>query len=238
MLNGGRITNPGTGTNPDFIFKAEARAVSSEDLAILINDVQTANLETSSGFMASADDGSIVFKNRMFDGLDTSPNLMGPQFNVLADGGFEETTVIDTVVPLEGSTNITIVTGVTNPRTGSRSLEATHTGNPCKLVIAVPIHLSQTFKYEFFAAVTAGTVSGIVSKYVLGEVNAAGNFDVKRSQTAVSHGSFSATSYTLIASNNQNHRAPSWATHAIIEFNMDTFGGNTLFIDDIIVNNY
>jgi hypothetical protein len=238
VMHGGRIVNPGTGTNPGFIFEVSPRTASAEKLGIALYDVQTANLETSSGFMANGDSGSIIFKNRTFDGLDTSPNLMGEVSNRMADGGFELASIIDDVFKLTGSTNITLAVSAAAPITGAQSLAATHTGNPSKFVISTPVEGSDAFKYEFQFKVTGGTVGGITSKYVKAVLDSSGDLDVKKEQTIVTHGSQTATTATKLNSNNQNQRAPSWATHAIIEFNIDTFGGNTIYVDDVILNVY
>ena len=219
----------------------------------LFDGVFINNSQTSTGLFATGT-GEVILKRCQSNATSLNPQLLSSVASLLADGGFEQTTVrddvfvyIDTaaITSRTDGANIDLSTSTAQARTGSRSLRFDKVGgafSDSDFIIAAPVrhgsHPAARLYYRKPGAET-GTMFVDTAFARLG-VNGSGVPVVLHKAASIASVQVTFTSaavgWTEVVSAEPTERTPAWATHFIIIFNLTQFvGPGAVYFDDVLI---
>jgi hypothetical protein len=254
--DGGMFTMVGgwflqTGAGPasnSYVVDCAATGGGAYFAGVFFNNNQTATRLFGTGT------GSIELRNCFSTDTSLNPRHLSTAMNRLADGGFEQTSVVDEVfiyADTAGITdrvtgaNIALTTSTTEFRSGARSLKAQKTGGGASnadFIIAIPIqhgaHPAMQLWYRKPGAQT-GTMYIDTAFARLG-VNGSGVPVVIYKAASISSVpvvfSAAAVAWTVSENGEPSLRAPAWATHFIVIVNLTSFvGAGPVYFDDVLL---
>lgn len=178
--------------------------------------------------------------------------ILGEGQNRLADGGFELANIVDnwfitadtqSVTSRTNGTNIDLALSSAHARTGSKSLQVTTgSGAQARFAVAVPIKPGAVCNYEcYYKKPGAETGRVFFTDYhaILG-VNADGVPTIMHKSSAISTRTANFTSgavdWTMAYGIHTCIRSPHWATHYVVEVDLDEFRNASFYIDDFIIS--
>jgi hypothetical protein len=253
---GGAITFAASGLiQPDYLISCEPDASSSAAMVVL-DGVHIHNvMPTSKKYAITTAYGTVRIINRAGLNISASAHLIGDGAteNFIKDGSFEGATITSNVF-ISGDTaaitdrlngtNIDLVLDATPgmARTGSKCLKATTgAGATGKFAFICPVTPGGLGNHELYYK-KPGSETGditISGYYGVIDYNADGVPTYLTRTAAIHTDSVTFTSaavdWTIIEGtyNIAGKRAPAWATHYIVEIDMDAFPSADLYIDDV-----
>ncbi|WP_186806729.1 hypothetical protein [Priestia megaterium] len=247
-MTGGTFITGGT-TRPDYIVYCDA----GNNGGAWFQNVFMGNLYTNTDFFANIVKGIVRIDNPSANTVPFIPRFVSNRSNKLIDGGFEKISVVDEIFissdtkpiidPLIGN-NLSLVTDSTQFRSGFRSLKVTKFfgyGSNSHFCFSVPVSVYKKLNFKLYYKKT-GTETGTVYVtpafakliYDVNGVARIKNMIYQGSGTMLSF-TTTAVDWTLIQSDVITVTTPSWASHYLIEVNMDWFKEGSLFFDDIFI---
>ncbi|PER73379.1 glycosyl hydrolase family 28-related protein [Priestia megaterium] len=247
-MTGSSFTTGGT-TRPDYMVYCDT----GNNGGAWFQNVFMGNLYTNTDFFANIVKGIVKIDNPSCETVPFLPRFVSSGSNKLIDGGFEKTSVVDEIFissdtkpitdPLIGN-NLSLVIDTTQFRSGLRSLKATKifgAGSRCNFCFSVPVSAYKKLNFKLYCK-KPGTGRGTVYitpafAKIIYDANGVAkikNIKYQGSGTALAF-TASAVDWTLIQSDVITVTTPSWASHYLIEVNMDWFRADSLFFDDIFI---
>lgn len=216
------------------------------------DNVYMGTLLTNTDRFANIVKGVVEIQSPIFNNVPNMPRITSDKHNKLIDGSFEKTSIVDEIFissdtatianPLTG-TNINLAIDATQFRTGAKSLKVTKVGasGAAKFCIAIPT--SQYKKLNFKLCykkpnAETGTIyiTPAFAKIIYDSNGVAKikNTQYQGSGTTVTFTS-SAVDWTIVQSDSVTVTAPAWASHYLVEVNMDSFTAGSIFFDDVFM---
>lgn len=247
-MTGGAFITGGT-TRPDYMVYCDA----GNNGGAWFQNVFMGNLYTNTDFFANIAKGIVKIDNLSAKTVPFLPRFVSNRSNKLIDGGFEKTSVVDEIFissdtkpitnPLIGN-NLSLIIDNTQFRSGLRSLKATKIfgiGSVSHFCFSVPVSVYTKLNFKLYYK-KPGTGTGTVYLtpafakiiYDANGVAKIKNIQYQGSGTALVF-TTSAVDWTLIQSDVITVTTPSWASHYLVEVNMDWFIADSLFFDDIFI---
>jgi hypothetical protein len=254
VMKGGQILSsftPSSAKNFDTFIDVQSQGgVLDQGGGALFDGVCLHNMDTKSGFFGSGDGPITVINSQTFQFTGFAPKAISVKENLLADGGFEDNsigTLIDDIVFLENSTTnilnngkLDLSTTTSTFKSGSNSLrinKPSSQSSGCSFIIGNRVRsgsrigfkaftkndalLNGTLFYSivFYKVNNNGTVPKL-QKFVLGN-----SYNINF--TGATSGTWSDISYPDCP------KAPIWATHCGILFNLDSLSVGSIYFDEI-----
>ncbi|HPU62239.1 MAG TPA: glycosyl hydrolase family 28-related protein [Bacillota bacterium] len=211
-----------------------------------LNAIKTQTLRFATG------NGLVVTEHVGFVQQWNMCRILGEGQNRLADGGFELANIVDNwfitadtqpVTSRTNGTNIDLALSSAHARTGSKSLQVTTgSGAQARSAVAVPIKPGAVCNYEcYYKKPGAETGRVFFRDYhaILG-VNADGVPTIMHNSSAISTRTANFTSgavdWTMAYGIHTCIRSPHWATHYVVEVDLDEFRNASFYIDDFIIS--
>lgn len=177
--------------------------------------------------------------------------ILAANASLLADGGFEGTFPSDSwfitgdtaaITNQIAGTNIALTQSTTEARTGTQSLKVAKSGavgTVCRFALAVPIKKGSRIGMKCYYK-KPGTGTGTVYFSTAYGTIKSGSIPSYLATTpigtlAIPFTSTPGLSWTEIATGEPFSNAPVWATHYIIDINMDQFSADSIHFDDLLI---
>lgn len=215
------------------------------------------NLKTSTEYWATGK-GQFMLDHIHSYEITQNPLLNSVANNLMADGGFERTTIVDNIFitadtsPITNrytGSNLTLSTSTATRRSGTRSLSATKAlgaNTAAAFVIAVPISIPQSVvngSIWFNKSGTGGSGSiTIENGWATLSSNSSSVPTILNQQVrgSLSYNLTSSASGWIQHNDGEPFvRSPAWATHYFIRVTMTAWnsgGNNTIYFDDVEIN--
>ena len=214
-----------------------------------INNLKTLNKKISDGVGRT-----IITNSRGYNIFDNTLYISDNE-NLLYDGSFEKTLIVDDIYILEDTTeittktlngsNITLETSNDFRKIGNKSLKVKKkygSGSKATFTVVVPI-LNNSFPYIKFSYLNPSSATGNISiSYNYGKYNDYGKpisvYESIGAQTITL--SSNQTEWNEVVSGSNFKRCPSWATHIVVNISLFEFSGleNSIYFDDFVVNTW
>ncbi|MEH7510609.1 hypothetical protein V7159_23500, partial [Priestia megaterium] len=234
------------------VINIQAQSDRSVGGGALFDGVFMFNIKPTTGIFASGN-GYITMKNWFSYDFSENFSFLSLQNNLLADGSFNNGSLVDNwfisadsspIVNRNKATNLSLGISAEDSQSFTQSLEVkklTFGGQTAKICLAVPtsnndVRYSSSFYYKK-ANANIGTGKVYVDmKWAIVENNKDGVPFIKYSSSPLSSSvlDLSNVNNWVNVRSSPKVRKPSWATHIILDFNLSELTtGNTFYIDDV-----
>lgn len=212
----------------------------------------TLNAIKTQTFRFATGNGLVVLRHVGFINQWNMCRLLGEGQNRLADGGFELANIVDNwfitadtqpVTSRTNGTNIDLALSSAQKRTGSKSLLCTTGGSaPGRFAIAVPIQPGSVCNYECYHK-KPGSETGRVffrDYHAILGTNDSGVPTIMHNSSAITTRTYNFDStpsdWDMAYGTTNCIRSPHWATHYVVEVDMDELKNANLYIDDFVIS--
>ena len=196
--------------------------------------------------------GSIDIEVYSSGEITQNPTISADVNNLLADGGFESSAIIDdifisqdtyTIVSRTTGANINLTTSTDSSKSGLRSLKAVKTlgaGSVCELIISSAIKNVSRYGAELWYKKTDSATGNMYISFAYGagykvDGNGVPSFSKTSALGSVTVPFTGSVDWTKVGTGEPVAKAPKWATHFLITISMIEVTAGSVYFDDVII---